>query len=88
MNKHFLTADVAELMSKAGLGCRTPHAVRSAVREGRLRPDGETPRGVKVWSLEAAMRDLERLMMREKRARFGWEPRELDGEQLALGAGE
>lgn len=54
----FLAADVADALREAGCACRTPAAVRSAISDGRLRPDLLTPRGVKAWSEDALRRDV------------------------------
>jgi hypothetical protein len=64
----YLTADMADALAAAGLKCRTPAAVRSAVEDGRLNPDLESPRGVKAWTHEALLRDVE-AMWRSHRMR-------------------
>lgn len=62
----FLTSDVADAMVAAGCTMRTPAAVRSAVDQGRLNPDLQTPRGVRGWSREALLRDVEATWRRQR----------------------
>jgi hypothetical protein len=80
----YLTADMADALAAAGLKCRTPAAVRSAVEQGRLNPDLETPRGVKAWSHEALLRDVESMWRRHRiRSLAGFHVRE--PKQLEIG---
>lgn len=65
-------SDIADHLSRAGLTCRTPAAVRSAVEDGRLSPDLESPRGVKAWTHEALLRDVESMWRAQRiRSTFG-----------------
>ncbi len=63
----FLASDAADLFREAGLTMRTAAAVRAGIAQGRLSPDHVTPRGVRCWSREALMRDLETLWLRQRR---------------------
>jgi hypothetical protein len=54
----YLASDIADAMREAGCRMRTPAAVRSAIKDGRLRPDLLTPRGVQAWTEDALRRDV------------------------------
>jgi hypothetical protein len=83
----YLTADMADALAAAGLKCRTPAAVRSAVEDGRLSPDLESPRGVKAWTREALARDVA-AMWRAQRMRTNFGRQALrQPQQLQLGGG-
>jgi len=43
-------ADLAEMLRHYGSTCRTPGAVRAAVRDGRFQPTARTLRGTNLWS--------------------------------------
>lgn len=80
----FLASDAAELFREAGLTMRTAAAVRAGIAQGRLSPDMETPRGVRGWSREALMRDLETLWLRQRRRGLPGHP-ERQTKQLEIG---
>jgi hypothetical protein len=83
----YLTSDVADALAAAGLKCRTPAAVRTAVEQGRLSPDLESPRGVKAWTHEALLRDVESMWRSHRmRANFGRQALR-QPQQLQLGGG-
>ena len=61
-------ADLAEMLRHYGSTCRTPGAVRAAVRDGRFRPSARTLRGTNLWTFEGA---YEEVVGDSVRRRFG-----------------
>lgn len=57
-----LAQDMADAGVRAGLPARTGSAIRQAVYAGRIKPTGMTPRGVHIWTVEDAQREIERLV--------------------------